>query len=239
MSSLILSLERVPDEVYQSTSWEIVYWDDRALVCLRNAPENRELIQKFECGLSSPGVIGDQFLAHSNLPEIGRQLRRKVQDDPSCIVALRNLGRYYIEMDQFRDAIEHLRQAIELQPRSWDALFHLGYGLYKSKQYAAALPHYRQAIALRGSHAISAYSLGLCYRKLDQLPEALRAVRRAVALDPGFVHAWCELADILLALGRRDEAIAQLERGAAMTGKRELRKRLGEVIRRGGSTPGR
>ena len=82
---------------------------------------------------------------------------------------------------------------------------------------ATAVEELRRALAFSADRAESRFNLGNLERQAGRAAEAEAAYRRAIVLDPTFVPAFVNLADLLAAGGREDDAASVLQDGLKRT----------------------
>ena len=100
-----------------------------------------------------------------------------------------------------------IRKALELAPHSVDAWFNLGI-LSSPKSKQQALECFRQVIRLQPAHCRALQQLGALLRGMGQFEEAERQYRAAVEACPGEPMVLVGLGNVLLDLGRKDEALS-------------------------------
>jgi tetratricopeptide (TPR) repeat protein len=91
---------------------------------------------------------------------------------------------------------------------SADALFASAISLEDRGLPEEALDRYRQLIEIAPAHADALHNRGLLLARLGRMAEAERSHRAYVAAHPDSARAHCDLADVLLAMERYDEAAA-------------------------------
>jgi len=127
-------------------------------------------------------------------------------------IAIRAYGRS--EWDAVK---QNMAQVATLQPDAADVVFYLAEANRFQKNYAEALQLYTQAIRVNPNFA-PAY-LGRARILLIQNPSAheqpLADLQTAVKTDPMFGEAYIELGALLVADGKYQEALAQLNQGEA------------------------
>src|SRR5581483_2907977 len=116
-----------------------------------------------------------------------------------------------VRSDQLRldEAADAYQRHLKLDDRAARVAYKLAVVRYNAGDNAAALATAELALRLDESLAAAHYVRGLALRHAERQDEAERALRRAVALAPELVAAREELADLLGALGRRPEEIAE------------------------------
>jgi len=118
-----------------------------------------------------------------------------------------NLGRIYIQLSRFKDAIAELKEAIRLDPDLLLAYFSLNsIYLYDVADLDGAIETAQRQIA-RNPRAARAYGqLGAAYAGKGDLRQAEGALRKAIELDARFVVDHYRLGHTLRLQGRFEEA---------------------------------
>jgi tetratricopeptide (TPR) repeat protein/tRNA A-37 threonylcarbamoyl transferase component Bud32 len=126
---------------------------------------------------------------------------------PDVASAHNNLGRIYMQMRRFKDAIAELQETIRLDPDLFLAYFSLNtVYLYEVADLDSAIEVAQRQIA-RNARAARAYGqLGAAYAGKGDLRQAEDAFRKAIELDARFVIDQYRLGHVLRLQGRFDEA---------------------------------
>ncbi|HSL50126.1 MAG TPA: tetratricopeptide repeat protein [Candidatus Deferrimicrobiaceae bacterium] len=95
-----------------------------------------------------------------------------------------NLGRLYMELDQYDLAVDWLGTAIRINPNHFRAHANMGVALQTLRRYEEAVAAYRTALALNPDDASSHANLGRSLLSLGRDAEGLRELQIAVRLDP-------------------------------------------------------
>ncbi len=135
-------------------------------------------------------ILGTILLTRENYDEAEQELRRSAMDDmnTSPHLAWGNLGLVFLQAGRPQEAIEPLIEAVRNQPR-----FCVGY-----------------------------HRLGRAYWETDQIEQAEAALVRALEADetctdnPLLQNAWRLRGEARAQMGRRDEALSDLERCVAL-----------------------
>ena len=138
--------------------------------------------------------------------------RHAVRLDPRSPIAHVNLASALWPADPDQ-ALAHYTRALEIAPGLTHARQGLAFVLSLKGREAEALAHARAAAAIRPELVQSWLFLGEALRANGQPDEAARAFAEAARLDPRDPQPRFRLAATLGALGRRDGALAELERG--------------------------
>ena len=123
------------------------------------------------------------------------------------LVALLALERLYTSQHRIEDAIAVVEQIAEASPQRAREYYHrlaqLSLRIYDDD---AAVRFARLAVELNPDDAAARARLGDIYRQMQRFEDAVVAYREAIDLDERAFPHYFELADILLALDRVDEA---------------------------------
>ncbi|MGH7349976.1 MAG: tetratricopeptide repeat protein [Candidatus Rokuibacteriota bacterium] len=95
-----------------------------------------------------------------------------------------NLGRLYMDLDQYDLALDWLGNAIRINPNHARAHANLGVALQTLRRYEEAVPAYRAALALNPEDAATHANLGRSLLSLGRDAEGLHELQVAVRLDP-------------------------------------------------------
>jgi protein O-GlcNAc transferase len=109
-----------------------------------------------------------------------------------------------------REALAIL-EVVRREPKNRDAEFLSGLALEDLGRSDEALLRYEQALALEPGFEPAHHNRGLLLARLGRLAEAEESHRRYVACCPSSAQAHQDLADVLLAADRYEEAIAQID----------------------------
>lgn len=92
--------------------------------------------------------LGTAYLMGGNIPEAEKAYRRAIQEKPTFVLALLNLGRVMIKQQKYVESIDPLSGAILARPDSADAHFLLGKTYLRLKQGSKAVPELDEALRL-------------------------------------------------------------------------------------------
>lgn len=140
------------------------------------------------------------------------RLRRALTGDPSLVEAHLSLGLLQLGQGRFTEALDRFAKAQELAPASLPTAFHLARAVLRSPVPVedGRVEAARAALAkvlVPSVRAAGAWTvLGALSGRLGRLEEAERALRTALDLEPARLEAVAELADVLVAGERFDEA---------------------------------
>lgn len=119
-------------------------------------------------------------------------------------------GQLYESQGNFAKAHENYNQALSIQPNNEAALLSIARLHVRQQQYKRAEEHFARAQAVKPSAAIL-NEIAQVQQKQSKLNEALATVNQAIRMEPENVSYRNNLAGMLVASGRSDEAVKQLE----------------------------
>jgi tetratricopeptide (TPR) repeat protein len=132
--------------------------------------------------------------------------------DPSIAQAHANLISLYGNQRNWEKAEAHYRAVVALGSNLGDAHYDYGVLLGMQEKWAAAAEAYRQAIGVNPRHARAYNNLGQVLERQQDVAAAADVYRHAVDSQPTFRLARFNLGRMLLARGRADEAIEELQK---------------------------
>jgi len=92
--------------------------------------------------------LGTAHLMAGDVAEAEKEYRRAVQERPTFVLALLNLGRVLITQKRYAESVDPLSGATQTRPDSADAHFLLGETYLKLKQGSKAVPQLNEALRL-------------------------------------------------------------------------------------------
>ncbi|MBT6136887.1 MAG: tetratricopeptide repeat protein [Rhodospirillaceae bacterium] len=123
------------------------------------------------------------------------------------------LGQAHFKKGDFDAAAAAYRTVVESNPRDGDALFGQAIALAQGSAPESAIPILDKLIQARPDMAELQYNRGLALRACNRLESAEQAYRSAMKINPGLVATYRNLGNLLLDLGRVDEAFAIYHEG--------------------------
>jgi tetratricopeptide (TPR) repeat protein len=110
--------------------------------------------------------------------------QKAIAADPKFSWPYANLGRLYMELDQYDLAVDWLATAIRINPTHFRAHANMGVALQTLRRYEEAVSVYRAALALDAEDAATHANLGRSLLSLGRDAEGLRELQIAIRLDP-------------------------------------------------------
>jgi Flp pilus assembly protein TadD len=146
------------------------------------------------------------------LEEAEELYRELIDEAPSSVRALNNLGVLLDELGEHDEAVTHLQMAQKLDPSNQEVLGNLGAALGASGRYMEAEEQLRSAFRLDPSNLAIRANLGILLFRRGLYSRAEVELGNVCAADPDHGLAFYYRGEALNRLGRVDEAIAALER---------------------------
>jgi tetratricopeptide (TPR) repeat protein len=207
----------------------------RLAIALHEALERDEAVAQFEkaaeLGPDARSLL-DLALAYgsvSRLADAESTYARLLALAPDHAVALHNLGNIYLKRGETERAIASYRKAIAAQPRYVLAHYHLADALERAEQFREAYETFGRVLELEPSdpQELAAYDDSL-YRmaaldiRMGEYERAGTMLEALLAENPAHPSAHYAYGQVLLQLGRLEEARAALERHMKLLSQREL-----------------
>jgi tetratricopeptide (TPR) repeat protein len=177
------------------SDWSLVYFDDLALVYLRDVPRNRKLIDRFAYRALVPSLLG--------LPEEGpdpeqnlQEARRAVAANPESPLAQTMLGVTLSQAGEFDSAGRAFDHALKLDPRYGDALLGLGILYARRQRPDTAIAVLERLVRLEPSNGFARLNLALVCMQDETWGYAQQQLLKAIELNPELVAAYGLLGDI-------------------------------------------
>ena len=143
------------------------------------------------------------------------EFTKAVKADPKNPYFRKGLGHALASKRRFNDAILEYRKALELNPFYTDVRNDLGTALVLGGRREEGKKEFLAAYSdpTNPTPELSARNLGLAYLEEKDHKQAAEWFRVAITRNKEYAECYVLLAESLKALGRADEALAQLETG--------------------------
>lgn len=150
---------------------------------------------------------GEVALRSGDLTQAEADFRAVVDGDPSNVDALYGLGWTYLQIGQGDRAREYFKRCVRLAPRDYRGHRGLGAADLADGNPMLARLHLTEALTLAPNEPRILNSIGLAHLAESDEEAALARFDEAVAADPSQGEYGYNRADVLLRLGRLDEAL--------------------------------
>jgi tetratricopeptide (TPR) repeat protein len=151
-----------------------------------------------------------------DLDDAASYLQQAVEVEPNNADGWRDLAEAHLYRNQLTDAMEAIRHAVELRPEEAEGLVDLGLSAYAAGRPDEAISQLTKAVEREPANASARRALIDVYRATRKNEEALKAAEQLLQLQPDDVLATLDAAELNLALGRPENAVAEYSRLGAI-----------------------
>jgi tetratricopeptide (TPR) repeat protein len=154
---------------------------------------------------------GEAYRQRSEFEAAARDFRSAAELDPSATRPLDALGDVLYQRSRFSLAAEAYEARLRVDERSAETWYKLALTHYREGRTDRALEAIAQALHLNDQFPDAHYLLGVCQRELGRTAQAIAAFEKAVSQSYALIAAREELADLYAALGRKADAVEQMQ----------------------------
>lgn len=185
------------------------------------------------------------------------EFKKAIKGDDKNPYFMKGLGQAYAQQGRFKDAIDAFRKSLDLNPYYVDVRNDLGMALILSGKREDGRKELLAAFSdpTNPTPEMSARNVAQSYFEEKNYAEAIHWYRTAIVRNKIYADAYLGLAEALIASGRGEEAVLQLEVGAQQAPEdacmlaglgeallkvgrfTEARSRLEEAVQKGASGP--
>jgi Tfp pilus assembly protein PilF len=141
------------------------------------------------------------------------EFKRAIKEDKDNPYFYKGLGLAYASEKSFDDAIAAFRKALDINPYYVDVRNDLGSALVLSGRREEGKKEFLEAFndPTNPTPEVSSRNLGQAFFEEKRYDEAFNWFKTSLSRNKAYPDAYLGLVDTLVALGRLDEAVAQLE----------------------------
>lgn len=190
--------------------------------------ESGKLEESLHCLTRVCQLMPDSPEAHNNLANTYRRLGRLNEArteyeaalalNPSYSEAHANLAHLLNELGEHAAALAAVRRAIDLNPRNADAYLNAAAIALAMKQPDEVIRWINNIFSFAPDHPGALMAMALVLQETEDFVAAEQFARRAVAAAPQNGEAHQRLGQVLQAMDRAEEALAEFEQAAALPG---------------------
>ncbi len=125
---------------------------------------------------------------------------------PNKSRAFNNLGRSYLDVEQWDLAKNNFIQAIKLDPKNQNAINNLGNAYLREQKYDLAIKAYQKVLDLNRNNFLGHNDLGIAYQAVGKNDLAIKEFLEAVRLNPNSGDAHNNLGNMYLLSNQLDLA---------------------------------
>ncbi|MDD5355185.1 MAG: tetratricopeptide repeat protein [Candidatus Omnitrophica bacterium] len=219
--------------LFENPEWKTVYFNGDSVIFLKDNPENKNFIEKFNINLNDwvapkaelekigPKVVYpyDYISRGRALEDLGcfqaaiSEAREALKIMPDSVDALVLIGNCFLELEEYSRALEGYRLALAINPKSAQLRNKFALALYKLGNFKEAEAQLLKVIKQRPKDAQNYHALSMVYRKQGQLDKAKIMSEKACTYNKNKDYKTVRLyADILYDLKEYKEALKVYER---------------------------
>jgi len=215
---------------FTSPEWLTVYWDDVAVITVRDTVANQSLIGARQFHLTCP-VTFEQNLTDPSLhrPMLG-ELNAKLDEDPECWLAYYHMGILLSTMGDQETAADAFQCAIDLNSSSAGSYYNLGIALARAGDLEGAINNIEKACRLRPKIPQALFDLGMLLVQQGRNSEAQRWLEKAIETPATESRARLNLGTIAWQAGDADTALYHFLRALATAGGPDEFRRAKETM---------
>lgn len=161
-------------------------------------------------------VAGQMMIKKGYEQQAIPELHKAIASDPRLPEAHFLIAEIEIYHGKFDDAIAALDRELAINPNFSMAWYRRGDAYTRQGKWELAIPDLQRAIWLNPDFSGPFILLGKCYFKQKNFVNAEGILRRALVLDPRNASATYLLGETLLAMGKKEEGRAELEKWRAL-----------------------
>lgn len=179
-------------------------------------------------------LLGDAYRRQQRYVEAIETYRGILETDPEYAPAHAGIGYAMLQSRRHEEALESLAQAIALQPESPDAVdrhVSMGRSLEALGRTEAAEDHYADALEIDPRSATALDSFAVLRFRQQRYEEALGFYGTLIEIGEANAQVHANVGVALYNMGRREEALASLERALALDPDLEVARTGVETLR--------
>ncbi|MDA2933428.1 sulfatase-like hydrolase/transferase [Acidobacteria bacterium AH-259-D05] len=138
-------------------------------------------------------------------------LKQVLIEDPKIAVAHYMLGRNYMKLKRYIQALEEFRETLKLTPDYVEAAYQLALAYANLDQFDDAITGFRRVTQMNSQYYKAYHQLAAAQLRRDQVEEAVRNLETAVRIEPRFAVGRNDLARLYLFRNQHRKAIQELE----------------------------
>jgi tetratricopeptide (TPR) repeat protein len=159
-------------------------------------------------------VIRQNCLSQAHRSDKTTEVLETIHNHPTA-GAFNMLGVLYAQEDQVSCAISAFQASLRVQDPNWEAHYNLGVALLRTGDRTRATQELSTAIQQRPDSLASRFALASVLEEEKKFSGALEQLRSIHTQDPRFAPATLKLSQILIKLGKPQQAIADLQESLA------------------------
>jgi eukaryotic-like serine/threonine-protein kinase len=144
--------------------------------------------------------------------EAEKQFKRSIELNPGYAVAHLWYAVYLVAMERLDEAEAEINRAQELDPLSLPIMTNVGWIHHLSRRYDKAIEAYKRALEMDPHFILAHRRLGQTYEQKRMFDEAIAEFQKTLSIFAGDTESIAALGHAYAASGRREEALAIIDR---------------------------
>ncbi len=157
-------------------------------------------IEKYSKALSfspgNPDILFNLALVQESDPQAKIKTLKKVIEIQPNAKHYAALGRAYVDLEQWDQALIFLKKAYDLDQNYLDISNDIGIVYEEKGMIDDAISEYQKEISKYPDNPKPWYNLGFLYRREKRYEKSIESYQKAVAVDPGYASAFYNIANI-------------------------------------------
>lgn len=158
-------------------------------VSLRKLQEQMKTAKDDAERASISSAIAEIHIRKGTVTEAAEAAHNAVKYRPNLYLARYLLGKSYIDLGRYQDAVKELTYSIELKSDFAPSHFELGNAYYKQMNYPGAIGEYKKAVAIDPLHYMAFNNLGVLYSTAGKASEAVTYFGRTLSIKSDYAPA--------------------------------------------------
>ncbi|MFH1414647.1 MAG: tetratricopeptide repeat protein [Elusimicrobiota bacterium] len=186
--------------------WVMVYYDESAVIFIRNTLKNRDMIERCRSSFEEAEKVMEEKYsvpAEGTDDMYNTSLITNSNEKTGKYYRLVASGRFFSRTGSYGRAMSQFSRAIELKPVPYcpNLFYEVGYLKYLSGAGQEAAELFRQGLALNPYNPFARYNIGRIYDELEIYEKALKEYRKAFKLGLKNTVLFSRMAEISFNLG--------------------------------------
>jgi len=191
----------IPKIIFSWSDWKLVFWDDIAMVFVKDIPEHKDLIRQYASRVF-PESIPFRNNPMTNIPELEllvkdssqwqfleTELIRAIKESPHHFRAALALGMLRDAQGNPQGAMEAYNLAGRIDSNQPDLLHLLARWYFNQQNYEKATEYIKKAISNGLNKADGLYNLALIQYTIGKKDEALKIINKLLKIRPNHPQA--------------------------------------------------
>jgi tetratricopeptide (TPR) repeat protein len=185
-------LDKLLTYLYSDSGWKLVYFDDVAVVFVKDSEENKKIIKNYRIDVAS-----SDFSDIGSLGGLSPKLLSRIYS---------RRGNFFARFAVFEKAKQNYTKALIYD--SFDENIYINLGIIHSREndFLSAGDSYKNALKINPHSVLASLNLGALYYRRNNIGLAVKCYRDAIKFGGGLNGAYYDMAGICLLYGQYEQA---------------------------------